>query len=38
VFTKTASNTFGLIEFGTAHPDADGNEIPEEFGSMEKGA
>lgn len=33
VFTKTAPNTFGLLEFRTAQADED--EIPEEFGSME---
>jgi hypothetical protein len=38
VFTKTAPNTFGLIEFGTARIDADEGEIPEEFGSMDKEA
>jgi hypothetical protein len=38
VFTKTASNTFGLIEFGVAQPEADENEFPEDFGSMEKEA
>lgn len=36
VFTKTAPNTFGLLEFGRngATPSAEG-ELPEEFGSME---
>ncbi len=33
VFTKTAPNTFGLIEFRTVQSNED--EIPEEFGSME---
>jgi len=33
VFTKTAPNTFGLIEFG-AVPTDDGDNLPEEFGSM----
>lgn len=33
VFTKTAPNTFGLIEFRTVQLNED--EIPEEFGSME---
>jgi hypothetical protein len=36
VFTKTAPNTFGLLEFRTIH--SDDNEIPEDFGSMEKGS
>jgi hypothetical protein len=34
VFTKTAPNTFGLLEFRTI-PSED-SEIPEDFGSMEK--
>jgi hypothetical protein len=38
VFTKTAPNTFGLIEFGAAQPGTEVDEIPEEFGSMEKEA
>jgi hypothetical protein len=38
VFTKTAPNTFGLIEFGTARLETDESEIPEEFGSMDKEA
>ena len=38
VFTKTAPNTFGLIEFGTARIEEDEDEIPEEFGSMDKEA
>ena len=33
VFTKTAPNTFGLIEMGAA-PVEEGDELPEEFGSM----
>jgi len=33
VFTKTAPNTFGLIEFRTSRSNED--EIPEDFGSME---
>ena len=33
VFTKTAPNTFGLIEFRSVQPNED--EIPEDFGSME---
>jgi hypothetical protein len=33
VFTKTAPNTFGLVEFGVADLDAE-EELPEEFGSM----
>ena len=33
VFTKTAPNTFGLVEFGSAEPDAE-EDLPEEFGSM----
>jgi hypothetical protein len=35
VFTKTAPNTFGLIEFRTVQPEIE-DEIPEDFGSMEK--
>jgi hypothetical protein len=38
VFTKTAPNTFGLIEFGASHPETEVDDIPEEFGSMEKEA
>lgn len=35
VFTKTAPNTFGLIEFGSASESAtDDDELPAEFGSM----
>ncbi len=35
IFTKTAPNTFGLVEFGTAEPTAEvEDELPEEFGSM----
>lgn len=34
VFTKTAPNTFGLIEMGTP-PHSEEDEIPEEFGSMQ---
>ena len=33
VFTKTAPNTFGLIEFRTVQSNED--EIPDDFGSME---
>jgi len=33
VFTKTAPNTFGLIELGVRA--SDGDELPEEFGSMQ---
>jgi hypothetical protein len=33
VFTKTAPNTFGLIELGV--PAGDDDELPEEFGSMQ---
>jgi len=33
VFTKTAPNTFGLLEFKAQ---SDGDEIPDDFGSMEK--
>jgi hypothetical protein len=38
VFTKTAPNTFGLIEFGAAQPETGVDDIPEEFGSMDKEA
>jgi hypothetical protein len=38
VFTKTAPNTFGLLEFRPVQSEANGDEIPEEFGSMEKEA
>jgi hypothetical protein len=38
VFTKTAPNTFGLLEFGTVQSGTDGDEIPEDFGSMEPGS
>jgi len=35
VFVKTAPNTFGLIELKNTQTDeVDGEEIPEEFGSM----
>src|SRR5437870_11893144 len=34
VFTKTAPNTFGLLEFRATPSGADGDEIPEDFGSM----
>jgi len=34
VFTKTAPNTFGLLEFGTL-PAEEVDELPEEFGSMQ---
>ena len=33
IFTKTAPNTFGLVEFGAHEQDAE-DELPEEFGSM----
>jgi hypothetical protein len=33
VFTKTAPNTFGLVEFGASDPAAE-DELPAEFGSM----
>ncbi len=33
VFTKTAPNTFGLLEFGTISAE-EVEELPEEFGSM----
>lgn len=33
VFTRTAPNTFGLVEFGSTEPAAE-NELPAEFGSM----
>jgi hypothetical protein len=33
VFTKTAPNTFSLIELGTVSSES-GDELPEEFGSM----
>lgn len=37
VFTKTAPNTFGLVEFARTAPAATSSdsELPEEFGSME---
>lgn len=34
VFTKTAPNTFGLIEFGPSESTAEEEELPAEFGSM----
>lgn len=35
IFTKTAPNTFGLVEFGTSQPEPKAeDELPEEFGSM----
>lgn len=34
VFTKTAPNTFGLIEMGTV-TESEEEDIPEEFGSMQ---
>jgi hypothetical protein len=34
VFTKTAPNTFGLLEFGTSEDSAEDEELPAEFGSM----
>ncbi|MGO9123950.1 MAG: hypothetical protein ACLP6G_03595 [Terriglobales bacterium] len=41
IFVKTAPNTFGLLEFGSVPASGDERteeELPEEFGSMEKGA
>jgi hypothetical protein len=37
VFTKTAPNTFGLLEFGSVQPDVAGetDDLPEEFGNMQ---
>jgi len=36
VFTKTAPNTFGLIELGNSQPEAAGDaDLPAEFGSMQ---
>jgi hypothetical protein len=36
VFTKTAPNTFGLLEFGSAQPDiGEADDLPEEFGKMQ---
>jgi len=38
IFTKTAPNTFGLLEFQNSTQGVDeGMDLPEEFGSMEKG-
>jgi hypothetical protein len=34
VFTKTAPNTFGLLEFGTTDQTEEEDELPAEFGSM----
>jgi len=34
VFTKTAPNTFGLLEFGNVQSDV-GEDLPEEFGNMQ---
>lgn len=34
IFTRTAPNTFGILEFGSAPTEE--QELPEEFGSMEK--
>jgi hypothetical protein len=34
VFTKTAPNTFGLIEFGPSGESTQEEELPAEFGSM----
>ena len=34
VFTKTAPNTFGLIEFGPSGESTQEEELPTEFGSM----
>lgn len=34
IFTKTAPNTFGLVEFGTPDAQSDEEELPEDFGSM----
>jgi hypothetical protein len=33
IFTKTAPNTFGLVEFGAVEPETE-DELPVEFGSM----
>jgi hypothetical protein len=35
VFTKTAPNTFGLVEFGAAANTPDGDDLPDEFGRMQ---
>ena len=36
VFTKTAPNTFGLLEFGNSQAETTGeDDLPEEFGSMQ---
>jgi hypothetical protein len=37
VFTKTAPNTFGLLEFGNNQPEApgEGDDLPGEFGNMQ---
>ena len=34
VFVKTAPNTYGLLEFKNPLPEADHEDIPEEFGNM----
>ncbi len=38
VFTKTAPNTFGMIEFVNAQPETTGDvdDLPDEFGSMQQ--
>jgi len=41
IFVKTAPNTFGLLEFTSAtsiQSSENDSDLPEEFGSMEKGA
>lgn len=34
IFTKTAPNTFGLLEFGASEEIVEGDDLPEDFGSM----
>lgn len=34
IFTKTAPNTFGLLEFGASQAIAGEDDLPEDFGSM----
>ncbi len=36
IFTKTAPNTFGILEFSSANSEGEEQELPEEFGRMEK--
>jgi hypothetical protein len=36
VFARTAPNTFGLIEFRGVQSESEGDDIPENFGSMDK--